>query len=292
MIGGETDPLSADPSGGNDHDDPQGDAPQADQTGDVVMVDPSRHRPSVPGRSGGEVLLESNRRPGPPWWLMSDVNPGTGWWQATDGRWYPPELKPARHLARHDTGATVLEEIDPASAPGATDHHDDVGAGERVGGAIESHTELYLGRPAGLQNRPAAWFALLGALVMVAGALLPWAQKATVRGGAELGWRDAEGDPGGGFFVLLLAITVMTISVRCMAGSYSRGWRAALVALAVASLGLLAVEAVRVQQAIDEVAELSRGAVALSFGPGLLVGAVGAAVVLIAAGAYRVGSPH
>lgn len=229
---------------------------------------------------------------------MSDVNPGTGWWQATDGRWYPPELKPTRHLARQDTGATVLVEVEPpasaesAGPEGSAGGDEGSGGNERVGGAIESHTELYLGRPAGLQNRPAAWFALLGALVMVGGALLPWAQKATVAGGVDLGWRDAQGDPGGGFFVLLLAITVMTISVRCMAGSYSRGWRAALVALAVASLALLTIEAVRVQQAIDEVAELSRGSVALSFGPGLLVGAVGAAVVLIAAGAYRVGSPH
>src|SRR5690606_34983286 len=106
------------------------------------------------------------------------------------------------------------------------------------------------------QNRPAAWFALLGAMVMGGGALLPWAQKATIVGAGHLGWRDAAGNPGGGFFLLLLAITVMTISVRCMAGSYSRGWRAALVALAVASLGLLSVEAVRVQQAISEVAEL------------------------------------
>lgn len=223
---------------------------------------------------------------------MSDVNPGTGWWQATDGRWYPPELKPTRHLARQDTGATVLVDLEPTAEPDAPGASAEVDASERVGGAIESHTELYLGRPAGLQNRPAAWFALLGALVMVAGALLPWAEKATATGGADLGWRDADGDPGGGFFVLLLAITVMTISVRCMAGSYSRGWRAALVALATASLGLLTVEAIRVQTAIDEVAELSRGAVALAFGPGLLVAAVGAAVVLIAAGAYRVGSPH
>jgi len=25
---------------------------------------------------------------------MSDVMQGPGWWQATDGRWYPPELRP------------------------------------------------------------------------------------------------------------------------------------------------------------------------------------------------------
>jgi len=25
---------------------------------------------------------------------MSDVSQGPGWWQATDGKWYPPELHP------------------------------------------------------------------------------------------------------------------------------------------------------------------------------------------------------
>lgn len=230
---------------------------------------------------------------------MSDVNPGAGWWQATDGRWYPPELKPAKHLSHQSSGATVLVDVDGDNADtqevdaGSSDAQATPRrSSESVGGAIDSHTELYLGRPAGLQNRPAAWFALLGALVMVGGCLLPWAQKATVEGVVELGWRDAAGEPGGGVYMLLLAITVMTIAVRCMAGSYSRGWRAALVALAGGSIGLAAVEAVRVQQAIDEVAELSRGLVDLSFGPGLLVCAVGASVVLMAAGAYRVGSPH
>jgi hypothetical protein len=222
---------------------------------------------------------------------MSDVSPGAGWWQAADGRWYPPELRPGQHLARQESGATILVRPDEAAAhPGATSS--DGRAHESVGGAIESHTELYLGRPAGLQNRPAAWFALLGAVVMVGGALLPWAVRSTAAGAADLGWRDAVGEPGAGFYVLLLAITVMTVSVRCMAGSYSRGWRAALVLLSVGSMVLAAVEAARIQHAISEVAELSRGAVSLSFGPGLLVTAFGAAVVLVAAGAYRVGSPH
>lgn len=233
---------------------------------------------------------------------MSDVSPGEGWWQAADGRWYPPELRPAQHLARHSSGATILVrpgEADPSRPePPRSDRPEPPPPDQResphqsVGGTIESHTELYLGRPAGLQNRPAAWFALLGAMVMVGGSLLPWASRESADGTTDLGWRDAAGDPGVGFYVLLLAITVMTISVRCMAGSYSRGWRAALVALAAGSIGLAAVEAVRVQRAIDQVSELSHGAVALSFGPGLIVTAVGATVVLVAAAAYRVGSPH
>lgn len=220
---------------------------------------------------------------------MSDVNPGAGWWQATDGLWYPPELKPTQHLSRQSSGATVLVDVDTETAAAPSGPRS---SSESVGGAIESHNELYLGRPAGLQNRPAAWFALLGALVMVGGSLFPWAQQNTVAGMIDLGWRDASGEPGGGVYMLLLAITVMTVAVRCMAGSYSRGWRAALVALAGGSIALAALEAVRVQQAIDEVAELSRGLVDLSFGPGLVICAVGASVVLMAAGAYRVGSPH
>lgn len=225
---------------------------------------------------------------------MSDVSPGEGWWQAADGRWYPPELRPTQHLARSSSGATILVRPDeqPPSPPGSPRGLQSEPAREAVGGTIESHTELYLGRPAGLQNRPAAWFALLGAMVMVGGALLPWASRRSSDGLTHLGWRDAAGDPGVGFYVVLLAITVMTISVRCMAGSYSRGWRAALVALAAGSIGLVAIEAVRIQRAIDAVSDLSRGAVALSFGPGLVITAVGATVVLVAAAAYRVGSPH
>lgn len=228
---------------------------------------------------------------------MSDVNPGPGWWQATDGRWYPPELKPTRHLARQSSGATVLVEVDETPTGDSTGRGEEYGQqvhspSESVGGSIEFHPELYLGRPAGLQNRPAAWFALLGAVVMFGGSLLPWARKNTVTGVVEMGWRDAAGEPGGGVYMLLLAITVMTVAVRCMAGSYSRGWRAALVTLAGGSIGLAAIEAIRVQQAIDEVSDLSRGLVTLSFGPGLVICAVGAMVVLIAAGAYRVGSPH
>lgn len=41
---------------------------------------------------------------------MSDTSRGPGWWVASDGRWYPPELHPARRAA--STPATV-----PASVP-------------------------------------------------------------------------------------------------------------------------------------------------------------------------------
>ncbi|MDZ7677896.1 MAG: hypothetical protein U5K29_05050 [Acidimicrobiales bacterium] len=233
---------------------------------------------------------------------MSDVKPGHGWWQATDGRWYPPELKPSQHLVRDHRGATVLARPDaePTITAGRDDETPDRGSPpsdsrshQRVGGAIDSHAELYLGRPAGLQNRPAAWLALAGAAVMMAGSLLPWATRSVAAGGSTaLGWRDAGGQVGGGFYAVLLAVTVMTISVRCMAGSYSRGWRAALVGLSSATIVLAGVEAVRIWQAMDEVDRLTRGSVALSFGPGLPVVVGGALVVLVGAAAYRVGSPH
>jgi hypothetical protein len=225
---------------------------------------------------------------------MSDVSPGPDWWQATDGRWYPPELRPTTRLVRHSSGATILV---PTDEGGDRDPPGDSGnvappSHEDVGGSIHSHASLYLGRPAGLQNRPAAWLALVGAIVMLAGSLLPWATRSIAAGGdASLGFRDAAGNVGGGFYAVLLAVTVMTVSVRCMAGSYSRGWRAALVALAAGSIGLAAVEAVRIQQAISKVTDLTRGNATLTFGPGLVVLVAGALVVLVAAGAYRVGSP-
>ena len=223
---------------------------------------------------------------------MSDVSPGPDWWQASDGRWYPPELRPTQTLVRQRSGATILV---PA---GASDHHPDGGeepppsGHDQVGGPIHEHSDLYLGRPAGLQNRPAAWFALIGAFVMLLGALLPWATRELAVGGSvDLGWRDATGQMGGGFYLVLLAVTVVTVSVRCMAGYYSRAWRAALVGLALAAIVLAGIEAVRIQQAITEVADLTRGNASLAFGPGLVVSVFGAMVVLVAAGAYRVGSP-
>jgi hypothetical protein len=164
---------------------------------------------------------------------------------------------------------------------------------DRVGGPIGGHTELYLGRPAGLQNRPAAWLALAGAAVMVLGAVVPWAVRDLAVGASvDLGWRDGDGELGTGFYLLLLAVTVATVSVRCMAGSYSRVWRATLVALGLGTIVLAAVESIRIQQAILEVADLGRGNVALSFGPGPVVAVAGAFLVLVAASAYRVGSPH
>jgi hypothetical protein len=222
--------------------------------------------------------------------VMSDVSPGPDWWQASDGRWYPPELRPTQALVRQRSGATILERADEEQreVPGApTLGHED------VGGAIDEHSTLYLGRPAGQQNRPAAWLALAGAMVMLAGAFLPWATRDLAVGSSvALGWRDASGELGSGFFSMLIAITVVTVSVRCMAGSYSRAWRATLVALAVGGIGLAVVESLRIQQAIAEVADLTRGNAALSFGPGLVVVVVGSLVVLVAAAAYRVGSPH
>lgn len=223
---------------------------------------------------------------------MSDVSPGPDWWQASDGRWYPPELRPATALVRQRSGATILVRTEEESTSHAPVVERRSGIDE-VGGAIAEHDELYLGRPAGQQNRPAAWFALAGSIVMLAGALLPWARRDLAVGSTlELGWRDAGGELGSGFFLVLIAVTVATVSVRCMAGSYSRVWRAGLVALALSSLGLLAVEAFRIERAIADVADLARGNVALSFGPGLLVAAVGSLIVLVAAAAYRVGSPH
>ena len=230
---------------------------------------------------------------------MSDVRPGHGWWQAADGKWYPPELRPSQQLIRDRRGATLLvgpdterHRSEPRNGAGAEGDAPVRTSREDVGGAIDSHTQLYLGRPAGRQNRPAAWFALAGAVVMLVGALLPWASRSMAVGDStSLGWRDAGGEFGGGVYIVLLAITVMTVSVRCMAGSYSRGWRAALVGLASAAIALAVVEAVRIYQAIGEVDDLARGNVTLSFGPGLVVVILGSLVVLVAAAAYRVGSP-
>jgi hypothetical protein len=225
---------------------------------------------------------------------MSDASPGEGWWQAADGRWYPPELRPAQHLMRDPSGATILVSPDQ---PRIDEDHDD-GAGstgtppaphEEVGGSIHSHADLYLGRPAGKQNRPAAWTALAGAVVILVGALLPWATRSPAVGVSDLGWRDASGEFGAGLYVGLLAVTVMTVAVRCMAGSYGRGWRLSLVGLALGCVAVVAVEAVRIQQAVSEVKDVTRGQVELSFGPGLIVVVFGALVVLGAAAAYRVG---
>ena len=219
---------------------------------------------------------------------MSDISPGPDWWQASDGRWYPPELRPTQALVKQRSGATILERADDRDSGGVAPP----GGHEEIGGPIHEHTALYLGRPAGQQNRPAAWLALGGAVVMLAGALLPWAVRDLAVGSSTaLGWRDASGELGSGFFLMLLAITVVTVSVRCMAGSYSLAWRSTLVALAMGGIGLAAVEAWRIQEAIVEVADLTRGNAALSFGPGLPVVVLGALVVLVAAGAYRVGSP-
>ncbi|MGY6500559.1 MAG: hypothetical protein ACXIVQ_06705 [Acidimicrobiales bacterium] len=215
---------------------------------------------------------------------MSDVNPGPGWWQAIDGRWYPPELEPGQQLVRDERGATILV--------GGPTEVDERAAHDVVGGSIEEHTELILGRPAGQQNRPAAWGALIGALLLGVGALLPWAVRAPdTLANTSLGWRDANGQPGSAVFVALMAVTVVTIAVRCMAGSHRELWRLALLILGLGAATLAIAEALRIVEAIDEVSTLTRGRADISFGPGIPVVVLGAVVVAAAAGAYRVGSP-
>lgn len=166
-------------------------------------------------------------------------------------------------------------------------------ARQAVGGAIDAHNDLDLGHAAGKQNRPAAALAVLGALLMVAGGLLPWATRSFAIGGAdELGWRDASGELSSGLYVVLLAVTVVTVAVRCLAGSYSREWRLALALLGAGTVVFAAVEAVRIVQAMEQIDLLTRGSAGLTFGPGTAVVAIGGLVVLAGAGAYRVGSPH
>ena len=198
---------------------------------------------------------------------------------------------------RDQQGATILvgpdKDLEPGGDPGGADGPaGGSGSHEPVGGVIASHTELYLGRPAGTQNRPAAWVALAGALLMVVGAYLPWATRAPAElGNAELGWWDANGDVGPSAFLMLIAVSVATVAVRCMAGSHSDWWRVALLALGLGAATLGISEALRIESAIDQVADLTRGQVSISFGLGIPVALVGSVLVAVAAGAYRVGSP-
>lgn len=212
------------------------------------------------------------------------MNPGPGWWQAIDGRWYPPELEPGHQLVRDERGATIL-------VGGPSDEEPASDAPDEVGGAIEEHTELVLGRPAGQQNRPAAWTALVGAVLLVVGALLPWAvREPDTLAPTVLGWRDANGQPGSAVFIAMMGVTVVTIAVRCMAGSHREFWRLALLVLGLGAATLGIAEALQIQEAIDEVAALTRGSASISFGPGIPVVVLGAGFVAVAAGAYRVGS--
>jgi hypothetical protein len=46
---------------------------------------------------------------------MSDVPQGSGWWQASDGKWYPPELRPGPETPPAPQQAQVTQP--PAAAP-------------------------------------------------------------------------------------------------------------------------------------------------------------------------------
>jgi hypothetical protein len=41
---------------------------------------------------------------------VSDTSEGEGWWQASDGKWYAPELAPTRKLQRPKTNEHKLPE--------------------------------------------------------------------------------------------------------------------------------------------------------------------------------------
>lgn len=47
---------------------------------------------------------------------MSDTAQGPGWWQASDGRWYPPELHPSAQAAASGTAAGTVPPPLPAAA--------------------------------------------------------------------------------------------------------------------------------------------------------------------------------
>ncbi len=52
---------------------------------------------------------------------MSDTSQGPGWWQASDGKWYPPDLYPADHPRPDEPASDSAPDAESSGGPPVTD---------------------------------------------------------------------------------------------------------------------------------------------------------------------------
>ena len=179
---------------------------------------------------------------------MSDVSQGPGWWQASDGKWYPPDIASA---PLPPPPSSSLPAPDTASSP----------QGVPAPGPDPAATSVPLSRMTTLR------WVIFGSLIGSAlGLLLAWATATIIVTISVTGLNTRDGK----LFAVVLAIAALLTLWRTMRTNRLNGCL-----LFIAWLGLLAL-------AIYEIAHISSSNVVV-VGSGLYVDAAAAAVGIVTA---------
>ncbi len=179
---------------------------------------------------------------------MSDAPQTPDWWQASDGKWYPPEQRPA-----------------PPTAPPPP-------------GTPQPQGPALVDTP---RSRPAArWLLAAGAALVILGAPLPWAEVSA----PFVGTLTKSGTEGDGVITLILGFALVGLGAPAIFGGKRLKIGLGLGALVVAVLVLLVavVDIVDVQDIVNDIE--AEGAVATaSVGIGLWLTAIGGALAFAGA---------
>lgn len=163
---------------------------------------------------------------------------------------------------------------------------------DEVGGPIQPTPTVYFGRPPGTENRRAGGAALVGGLLLVASAFVPWATRAPESLGAtSFGWRDASGAFGPGPWMLLLGLVALCLAAGALMGSPARILQVGDVVLGAIAIVVAIVEYLRVRDADGIVSDLTEGRASVSPGWGIALAVLGGVALLVAAVVHRATPP-
>jgi hypothetical protein len=203
---------------------------------------------------------------------MSDVSQGPGWWQASDGKWYPPELHP--HYAPPPPPAAATQP--PPSAPAAPNW------GQPPSGPPPSGPESPTTPPATGAGRSLGSTKLLPGLVIGAGALLilgsllPWATVSS-----RFGSISVDGTSGDGKITLILGVVALAMGVVLLQRKISTGWLVGTGVVFLAALGITIKDASDVSSVPNPVAELVGVHVGFGLWLGMIASIVGAVAIVL-----------
>ncbi|MBK5222630.1 MAG: hypothetical protein JJE52_07100 [Acidimicrobiia bacterium] len=228
---------------------------------------------------------------------MSETDPG-GWHQASDGRWFPPDVVLPPGLTRMPGGSTVLEGVEVHHEPAVpftrmerrrlTTNSDDDG----VGGPIHPRPTIYFGRPPGTENRRAGGAALIGALLLVLASVVPWATRHPSHlQPSAVGWSDANGAIGSGWIALAIGAVALGLAAAALMGRVDTWLRVADGVAGVVAVILALVEGVRIGRASSVVHDLTDGVVDLKPTWGLILVVAGGLSLVVAAAVHRTDVP-
>jgi hypothetical protein len=150
---------------------------------------------------------------------MSKASQGPGWWEASDGKWYAPELYPAGWPPPVGTPTAELSSVQGPTDPWAPP------AGPPAAGEVPQ-----ISSPPGVNARPDVIAAVLGAAgagLVAVGSLLDWA---TVSGEGMAGTVNGLSDSNGAGTLAVGA--VVAVAVGLLLAGQRRWWVGAGVAVA------------------------------------------------------------